>query len=239
MRDVARSLLGPASPGAVGWLLGKGLEAAMRVTRRWRYDDHRVERIHGLTLLVLPGVANPRLLRTGAFFADCLKPALFAGRAVLDMGTGSGVCALMAARHAARVVAVDISRAAVRCAHINAVLNQLEDRIDLRHGDLFEPVSGEQFDMVLFNPPFLLGAPADERDAAWRSVDVASRFARGLDARLAPRGFALLLLSTFGNACAGFIDELRMQGFELQVCARRRYVNETVTLLRVERRGDA
>ena len=49
-------------------------------------------------------------------------------------------------------------------------MNQLEHRIDVRHGDLFEPVAGERFDLVLFNPPFLLGAPQDERDAAWRSV---------------------------------------------------------------------
>ena len=102
------------------------------------------------------------------------------GAAVLDMGTGSGVCALAAARHARRVVAVDVSPAAARCTRLNAVLNQLEERIDIRIGDLFEPVAGERFDLVLFNPPFLIGAPKDDRDAAWRSEDTARRFAAGL-----------------------------------------------------------
>jgi len=235
MPEAARSLLGPASPGPIRWALGKALEFAMRLTRHRRYDDYRLERVQDMSILVLPGVANPRLLRTGAFFASCLEPALLHGRTVLDMGTGSGVCALVAARHAARVVAVDISRAATRCARINAVMNQLDNRVDIRQGDLFEPVSDEQFDLVLFNPPFLLGEPKDERDAAWRSSDVATRFARGLDARLAPRGFALLLLSSFGNACEAFIDELRGRGFLLQVFARRRFINETVTVLRVTR----
>jgi len=149
------------------------------------------------------------------------------------------VCALFAARHASRVVAVDINRAAVRCAGINAALNHLEHRVEVRHGDLFGPVSGERFDLVLFNPPFLKGAPRDERDAAWRSNDVAMRFAAGLGAHLAPGGAALLLLSSFGNACESFIDELRSRGFSISVFARRRYVNETVTVFRVTPREEA
>ncbi len=229
----ARALLGPASPGAMRWLLGKALEVGMRITRLRRYDDHRRETVQGLSILVLPGVANPKLLRTGAFFARCLDAQPLAGLDVLDLGTGSGVCALAAARHARRVVAVDISQAAVRCARLNASDNQLQ--VDIRHGDLFEPVTGERFDLVLFNPPFLLGAPKDERDATWRSSDVATRFARGLEAHLSARGVALLLLSSFGNACEMFIDELRVNGFALAVCARRRYINETLTVLRVTR----
>jgi release factor glutamine methyltransferase len=238
MRD-ARELLGPAWPGPVRWLLGKLLELGMRLTRQWRYDDYRLETVCGLRILVLPGVANPKLLRTGAFFAGSLDVAMLTGRDVLDIGTGSGICALVAARRARRVVASDLSRAAVRCARLNALMNQLEARVDIRHGDLFAPVPGERFDLILFNPPFLLGAPRDERDAAWRSQDAAVRFAAGLDAHLAPGGFALLLLSTFGDACESFIDELRSRGFVLGVDARRRYINETVTLLRVSRGSGA
>jgi HemK-related putative methylase len=239
MRENARALLGPSSPGWTRWLLGKLLESYMRLTRSWNYDAYRLEHVHGMPILVLPTVANPKLLRTGAFFAQCLAAQLAAGRDVLDMGTGTGVCALFAARHARRVVAVDINSAAVRCAGINAALNHLEHRVEVRHGDLFGPVSGERFDLVLFNPPFLKGAPRDERDAAWRSNDVAMRFAAGLGAHLAPGGAALLLLSSFGNACESFIEELRSRDFSIVVFARRRYVNETVTVFRVAPREDA
>jgi release factor glutamine methyltransferase len=114
-------------------------------------------------------------------------------------------------------------------------MNHLDARVDIRHGDLFEQVKGERFDLVLFNPPFLFGAPADERDAAWRSLDVSMRFARDLDQHLAADGAALLLLSSFGNACESFIDELRLRKFSIAVHARRRYINETVTVLRVTR----
>jgi len=186
-----------------------------------------------MRIMVIPSVANPKVLRTGAFFASQIDARLIApGASVLDMGTGSGVCALFAARHAHRVVAVDLSPAAVRCSHLNAVLNHLEDRIDIRQGDLFEPVAGERFDLVLFNPPFLLGVPTDHRDAAWRSNDTARRFAAGLGDHLMPGGTALVLLSTYGDACPLFESELRASGFRLTVFARRRYVNETVSILR-------
>jgi HemK-related putative methylase len=148
------------------------------------------------------------------------------------MGTGSGVCAVFAAKHARHVVAVDINAAAVRCAGINALLNHLEHRIDVRHGDLFAPVSEERFDLILFNPPFVQGAPQNDRDRAWRSNDVAERFAAGLGAHLKPGGFALLLLSTFGDGSV-FLEELHKQRLEISVLAERRFVNERLTIFRV------
>jgi release factor glutamine methyltransferase len=181
----------------------------------------------------MPTVHNPKVLRAGAFFASRLDAQLIGPDAdVLDMGTGSGVCALVAARYARRVVAVDINPAAVRCATVNALLNRLEARIEVRHGDLFAPVTGERFDLVLFNPPFLLGVPKDARDAAWRSPDGPERFAAGLGDHLKPTGAALLVLSSFGEACVRYEAELRARGFRLELFSRRRYVNETLTIVR-------
>jgi release factor glutamine methyltransferase len=230
------SLLAQERPSKLGHFLGKVLGLGHRIVGTRRYDRLQIVRVCGLAVVVLPGVAHPKLLRTGEFFASRLDTQVIGSAArVLDMGTGSGVCALFAARVARRVVAVDISAAAVRCTRINALLNKLEDRIDVRHGDLFVPVAGERFDLVLFNPPFLLGAPKDDRDAAWRSNDTAHRFAAGLGDHLEPEGAALVLLSSFGDACAVFESELRSHGFHLEVFARRRYVNETVTILRATR----
>jgi HemK-related putative methylase len=152
---------------------------------------------------------------------------------VLDLGTGSGICAVFAARHARHVVAVDLNRAAVRCAGLNARLNQLEDRVECLHGDLFAPLASRRFDVIFFNPPFVVGSPENPRDFAWRSVDVAARFAAGLADHLNPGGRAYLLLSTFGDACALFVDELARIGFRLSVFATRRYINERVTILEV------
>jgi release factor glutamine methyltransferase len=218
-----------------GWwrpVASLALRAYYRLSGKHRYDAHRLEHVSGMPLVVLPSVANPKLLRTGAFFASRLDARLVRpGLRVLDLGTGSGVCALFAAREGAQVVAVDINPAAVRCARANALLNDLS--IDVRTGDLFAPVAGERFDLVLFNPPFLSGTPRTAREAAWRSAHAAQTFAARLTEHLAPGGSALLLLSSFGDACATFEAELRRQGFDLTVEGERHFVNEALTLLRV------
>ncbi|GAA4889454.1 methyltransferase [Streptomyces coeruleoprunus] len=90
------------------------------------------------------------------------------GAEVLDLGTGTGALALLAAREgAARVTAVDISWRAVLTARCNA--RRLGLRINVRHGDLTGPVDGHRFDLILSNPPYVR-SPAPARGAA-RTVD--------------------------------------------------------------------
>ena len=149
------------------------------------------------------------------------------------MGTGSGVCAIAAAKYARHVVAVDINPAAVRCTQINALINGQEDKIEVVHGDLFAPVKGRCFDLVLFNPPFILGTPTNDADRAWRSVDVAERFAAGLTEHLTPSGFALVLLSTYGDAVRirAAVPPLRISTSRSWRSAH--FVNEKLTLLKL------
>jgi release factor glutamine methyltransferase len=219
-------------------LLGKAMAAGYRLARKDRYDDFRLEWVHEAPFLVIPSVFNPKVPRTGEFLAAQIDPRLVhADSEVLDMGTGSGVGAVFAARYARRVVAVDINVAAVRCAGINARLNHLEHKIEVRHGDLFAPVPDQRFDLVLFNPPFLLGAPRDDRDRAWRSNDVAERFAAGLAGHLKPGACALVLLSTFGDSDA-FLEAFRRHGFAIAVWAERRYVNEKLAVFRLTLPGE-
>ena len=73
----------------------------------------------------------------------------------LDVGTGSGIQAMLAARHSERVTAIDISRRALDFAHFNMRLNRIKN-IDLVEGDLFEPVEGQTFDLVVSNPPYVI-----------------------------------------------------------------------------------
>jgi HemK-related putative methylase len=226
--------LRPVRIPVVTALINQVMTLGFRLAGKHRYDDFRMERVQGVPIVVTPSVLNPKLTRTGAFFASKLDAATVTrGAEVLDMGTGSGVCAVFAARYAGRVVAVDINAAAVRCAGINARLNHVDHTIDVRHGDLFGPVATERFDLVLFNPPFLRGVPRDDRDRAWRSSDVAERFAAGLADHLKPGGAALLLLSSFGDG-RFFLDELGRQGFAITVFAERHFVNERLVIFRLE-----
>ena len=226
-------LLRIARTSLLSRLIGTAMARGYRLLGKDRYDDYRVERIGGSRFMVMPSVFNPKVLRTGEFLASVLDPDIVKPHyEVLDMGTGSGVCAVFAARHAAQVVAVDINPAAARCARINALLNHLEHKIDVRHADLFAAVPGTRFDLILFNPPFVRGEPRDQRDRAWRSIDVAERFAAGLRDHLKPGGLALVLLSSFGDGDT-FLEEFHKQGYEIAVFAVRRFVNERLTIFRL------
>jgi HemK-related putative methylase len=204
-----------------------------RLFQRHRYDHLVLEQVHGMPILVLPDVFNPQLLRTGAFMAGVLDERLIRpGAAVLDLGTGSGVSAIFAARLAGRVVATDINPAAARCAKINAMLNRVEDRVEVREGDLFAPVAGERFGAIIFNPPYYRGTPRDALDHAWRSNDTVERFAAALRDHLTPTGHALVVLSTDGETPA-FLASFAAHGFAIDIVAEQDFVNEVITVYRL------
>jgi methylase of polypeptide subunit release factors len=116
--------------------------------------------------------------------------------AALDMCTGSGVLALLAARHAERVVGVDLNRRALRLARVNAALNGIT-AVDWRHGDLFEPVGDEQFDLVVANPPYVV-SPGREflfRDGDGDDDAFSRAVVEGAAARLREGGYAQILCS--------------------------------------------
>jgi carbamoyltransferase len=116
------------------------------------------------------------------------------GERVLDLCTGSGVQALSIARRAASIVAVDIGPRAAALARINAALNGLSG-VEVRCGDLYAPVRGERFDLMLANPPFV---PGPERGPAYHSGGprgdrVLRRVIEGLGRHLRPGGRALVV----------------------------------------------
>jgi release factor glutamine methyltransferase len=76
---------------------------------------------------------------------------------LLDVGVGSGAVALAIAveRPTTHFVGTDISKAALEIARENADVNGVSDRVELRHGSLFEPVAGQRFDWIVSNPPYV------------------------------------------------------------------------------------
>lgn len=79
---------------------------------------------------------------------------------VLDLCTGSGAIAVALAKElpAARIIATDVSPAAVAIAKRNVERNGFADRVEVREGDLWEPVAGEKFDVIASNPPYIASA---------------------------------------------------------------------------------
>ncbi len=112
----------------------------------------------GLPFHVEPSVLVPRPdTETVIEVARAARPDRASPCRILDLCTGSGVIAVSLAREypAAQVVATELSPAAAALARRNAARNAVADRVDVREGDLFEPVRGERFDLIAANPPYI------------------------------------------------------------------------------------
>ncbi len=154
-----------------------------------RLHAHDFDRGGGLSRDHVVGIGPAALTLSG------ITPRARVGRA-LDLGTGCGVQAFGLARHASSVVATDISQRAAWTARLGASLNGLGS-LDIRVGDLLEPVAGEDFDLIVCNPPFVV-SPAEElafRDAGERGHALSRGLARSLPARLRPGGVACVLVN--------------------------------------------
>jgi HemK-related putative methylase len=207
------------------------LAVRFRLFQRHRYRNLTIEYVRGLPFVVLPQVFNPRLFPTGVFLAEQYSK-IDAGALVLDMGTGTGIGAVLAARYTGRVTAVDINPYAVRCTKINVLLNDLEERVNVRQSDLFEALGGEKFDVVLFNPPFFDGVPRDAEDHAWRGVKVIERFAACLEQHLNAGGYALVVFSS--NSDYPNLRELfYAHNLNVEVIAERDIISEILTVYRL------
>ena len=216
-------------------MVARGLyRSALRTWIRFAVRDQdrlRVEKVDGTEIIVLPGVFNGVRLRTGAFLAQILNASLVpVGARVLDLGTGSGIGAIFAARWAARVVATDINPEALRCAQINALAHHLEYKIETRVGDLFVPVGADRFDVILFNPPFYRARPRDLADAAWRSPDAFERFLRELPLHLNENGRALVVLSSDGDIAETLTA---VQHLSVRAMRQRDLINEILTVYEI------
>jgi SAM-dependent methyltransferase len=119
-------------------------------------------------------------------------------RSALDLGTGCGIQAVLLARHAERIVATDLNPRAVAYAEFNAALNGL-GQIEARHGDLFEPVEGERFDLIVCNPPFVISPEESSgylfRDSGMRGDRFCEALVRRLPEFLQEGGHAHVLVS--------------------------------------------
>ncbi len=130
--------------------------------------------------------------------------------AALDLCTGSGVHALLAAAHAKRVVAVDINPRAARCARFNSLASGTSN-LEVLAGDLFEPVGSERFDLITANPPFV-PSPRDSltfREGGRSGEEVQRRIIAGLPRHLASGGTAHIVTELGERGDEPLDDRLR------------------------------
>jgi methylase of polypeptide subunit release factors len=114
----------------------------------------------------------------------------------LDLGTGSGTQALLASRHAARVIGTDINRRALNFAGFCARLNGAP-HVELRRGSLYEPVEECRFDLIVSNPPFVISPETRYafRDGGLPGDALSEQVVRGAGRLLQEGGYAVILFN--------------------------------------------
>lgn len=132
------------------------------------------------------------------------------GETMLDVGTGSGIHALLAARHAARVTATDLNPRALNFAALNMRLNGMTN-ITLRQGNLYEPVADSQFDLIVTNPPFVISPETryTYRDSELPGDGISEQAVRGAPARLREAGYAVVLCNWYHQQGQAWADRPR------------------------------
>jgi release factor glutamine methyltransferase len=191
-----------------------------------------VTRVEGFELTVFPTVFHPRYFGSSSILARFVSSLDLGEKKFLDIGCGSGLLAMCAARRGADVTAVDINPEAVRCSLANAARYGLD--IDARVSDLFSSLDGARFDVIAWNPPFLPGIPSTAAEAAFYGgprLDLIRKFAAEVHDHLMP-GASIYTILTADADVAGIEMLFREQGFTVsRVRSRRWGLRETMVIL--------
>ncbi len=187
--------------------------------------------LYGLKIELCPGVYEPA--EDTFLLAENL--AVEDGSDVLEIGTGTGILALLCAAKARRVLAVDVNNEAAKCAKLNAELNGIRN-VEVLRGDFLGAI-GEyiRFDLIIFNPPYL--PEVDEEMAAspaWSGGvsgrDVIDEFLVQVKGHLREGGRIL----TVGSSLSDYEKTLRAleaMGLSARVLAKKRFFFEELAVL--------
>lgn len=183
---------------------------------------------------------------------DSVEPLVSDRTVVLEIGVGSGIIALALAKHAKKVVGIDISKEAVKCTKNNAKTNHLENKIELILGDLFNPLKTEaKFDLILFNPPYLPSEETDEKilmkkpelktvSKTWnglgrRGRKIIDRFLNELKIRLQKDAQAFLVHSSI-NDLEKTLSLTDKMGLKCEILAKKKLFFEELYIIKIKQK---
>ena len=163
---------------------------------------------------------------------EALEESLKGPKTVLDMGTGSGILAIAAAKKDCSVTAVDINPDAIEAAKENAKKERV--KISFVLSDLFEKVKG-RYDLIVFNPPYVKTEDSEKTDMqsiAWQGgkdgMAVINRFLKQVKDFLKPGGRVLLLVSSVDDRVPP------IPGFKTKVLKKKSLFFERLFVLELE-----
>ena len=146
------NVLRPIAP-----ILKKLAKVYTRKEREYSYNN--------ISVKVLPGVFHPGLFISTKVLLNFVNTLKFEGNSFLELGAGTGIISILAAKKGAAVFASDISSKAVQNIELNAAKNNVQ--INIFTSDLFKNIPYMQFDYIIINPPYYSRNPGEEEEYAW------------------------------------------------------------------------
>jgi hypothetical protein len=127
----------------------------------------------------------------------------------LDVGTGSGVLALVASRHSRQVYGTDTNSRAIALARFNAAMNSIA-AVEFREGSCYDPVPGQKFDLIVCNPPFVVTPSSSYiyRDSGVEGDGFARKLIADGATRLQPGGFMQIVCDWIHPLGGGWKERL-------------------------------
>ncbi|KAA3611209.1 MAG: methyltransferase domain-containing protein [Calditrichaeota bacterium] len=125
--------------------------------RSYTYKDMSIE--------IFPGVFPPRFFHTTHFILEYLQKQDIGSKSFLEIGAGSGLVSIYAAKQKAKVTATDISEIAIQNVKENA--KSLDLKITVTKSDLFKKIRKKKFEWIVINPPFYPNNPKNDPEHAW------------------------------------------------------------------------
>jgi release factor glutamine methyltransferase len=119
----------------------------------------------GITLAIHPQVFHPGFFHSTKILLRCLADISLKGKKFLELGAGSGLISITAAKAGARVTATDINPVATDYLQQNMRLNKVD--LTVITSDLFTMIPEQVFDIIMINPPYYFGTPANFKEHAW------------------------------------------------------------------------
>lgn len=182
--------------------INKQRERAIRFKRKLEAIKQHKEpytwEVLGREFIIFPNVFNPG--KDSEILAKLMR--INKGDEVLDLGTGCGVLGIFAAKNASKVILTETSPQAVKNAAYNVKKSGLAKKIEVRKGDLFEPIKqGEKFNVIIFSPPFGPEKPRNVLEMAMMDYRyrTLTKFFKQVKNYLKTNGRIYIIFSDLGN----------------------------------------
>ena len=143
----------------------KIISPALRIFIKYYFKKPRKYSYKKIKGVVLPGVFFPQFTMSTKMLMDFITPLNLENKSVLELGCGTGLVSVLAAKKGAKVFSSDINPTAIKNAELNAEKNGV--KIVAIQSDLFEEIDSQIFDFIIINPPYYPKNPENNAEKAW------------------------------------------------------------------------